>query len=315
MTTTSSSTLLDSLSALNGSARLRILRLVSQHELSVGEVADILQLPQSTASRHLKPLHESGFVARRTVGTTGLYRLSDNMPAEVADLWNIVEANCNELPLTDEDATRLNSVLAQRHTDSRHFFQAVGSDWESMRSDLFGSAFTSNALLSLLNHSLQVVDIGCGIGNAASLIAPYVARVIAVDRESSMLDEARRRPDLAKNIEFLEAEAISLPMDDNSADVALFCLVLHHLEFPADAISESARVVRGGGRILIIDMQNHQHHEYTHTMGHVHLGFSEKDIKKLCDQCDLSLAHYHRLLPSTDARGPSLFAAVLDVGH
>ena len=315
MTTASSSTLLDSLSALNGSARLRILRLVRKHELSVGEVADILQLPQSTASRHLKPLHDSGFVARRTVGTTGLYRLCDNMPAKVADLWNIVEANCNELPQAEEDAARLNSVLAQRHTDSRYFFQTVGSDWESMRNDLFGSDFTSNALLSLLNHSHQVVDIGCGIGNAASLIAPYVARVIAVDRESSMLDEARLRPDLAKNIEFIQADAMSLPMDDNSVDVALFCLVLHHLELPADAIAESARVVNNGGRILVIDMQEHQHHEYKHTMGHVHLGFSEKDIKALCNQCGLSLTRYHRLLPSIDARGPSMFAAVLGVGH
>ena len=315
MTTASSTTLLDSLSALNGCARLRVLRLVSKHELSVGEVADILQLPQSTASRHLKPLHESGFVARRTVGTTGLYRLCEHMPSEVAELWNIVEANCNELPQAEEDADRLKSVLAQRHTDSRCFFQTVGSNWESVRGDLFGSSFTSNALLSLLNPSLQVVDIGCGIGNVASLIAPYVARVIAVDREFSMLDEARGRPGLANNIEFLEADAMSLPLADGSADVALFCLVLHHMEVPTDAISESARIVKSGGRILIVDMQEHRHHEYKHTMGHIHLGFSEKDIKSFCNQCDLSFMQYHRPRPNTDARGPSLFAAVLGVGH
>ena len=98
MTTASPPTLLDSLSALNDCVRLRVLRLVSKHELSVGEVADILQLPQSTASRHLKPLHEVGFVARRTVGTTGLYRLCDTMPTEVAELWNIVATNFSDLP-------------------------------------------------------------------------------------------------------------------------------------------------------------------------------------------------------------------------
>jgi len=315
MTTASSSTLLDSLSALNGSARLRVLRVVSKHELSVGEVADILQLPQSTASRHLKPLHASGFVARRTVGTTGLYRLCDNMQHEVAELWNIVAANCDDLPQAEEDAARMISVLAQRHTDSRHFFQTLGSDWELMRKDLFGSEFTSNALLCLLDPTLIVVDIGCGIGDVSSLIAPYVSSVIAVDRESSMLDEAKQRPDLASNIVFQEADALSLPLSDNSANVALFCLVLHHLEHPEEALKEAARIVSGGGRIIIIDMQEHQHQEYKHTMGHVHLGFSESDISSLCATCGVTLTQYHRLSPNPEARGPSLFAAVIQVDH
>ena len=315
MTTASSSTLLDSLSALNGSARLRILRLVSKHELSVGEVADILQLPQSTASRHLKPLHNSGFVARRTVGTTGLYRLCDAMSPEVEELWNIVAASCEDLPQAEEDAARMNSVLAQRHTDSRHFFQTVGIDWESMRKDLFGSEFTANALLCLIDPSLRVVDIGSGIGNAASLISHYVSKVIAVDREVSMLDEAKQRPDLESNIEFLEADAMSLPLEANSADVALFCLVLHHLEHPEEALREAARIISNGGRIIIIDMQEHQHQEYKHTMGHVHLGFSEADIRSLCSASNISLTQYHRLRPTIDARGPSLFAAVIQVDH
>ena len=104
-----------------------------------------------------------------------------------------------------------------------------------MRKDLFGSEFTANALLCLIDPSLRVVDIGSGIGNAASLISHYVSKVIAVDREVSMLDEAKQRPDLASNIEFLEADAMSLPLEANSADVALFCLVLHHLEHPEEA--------------------------------------------------------------------------------
>ena len=216
MTTVRSTFLLDSFTALNDCARLRILRLLNQHELSVGEVADILQLPQSTASRHLKPLHKSGFVARRTVGTTGLYRLCDAMPPEVLELWNIVAANCEGLPQAEEDAARMKSVLAHRHTDSRRFFQTVGSDWESMRKDLFGSEFTANALLCLLEPSLRVVDIGSGIGDAASLIAPYVSRVIAVDREVAMLNEAKQRPGLASNIEFLEADAMSLFLGVNT---------------------------------------------------------------------------------------------------
>ena len=174
MTTTSPTTLLDSLSALNDIARLRVLRILSQQELSVGEVADVLQLPQSTVSRHLKMLLETDFVARRTIGTTGLYRVSDSMPSGTAELWVIAEENFRELPNSDEDASRLVSTLAQRRSDSNSFFKNMSGEWESMRSTLFGSHFTSVALLSLLNPSLKILDIGCGIGNAASLIAPYV---------------------------------------------------------------------------------------------------------------------------------------------
>jgi len=237
------------------------------------------------------------------------------MTPEVAELWNIVATNCDNLPQAEEDAARMVAVLAQRHTDSRQFFQTVGSDWELMRKDLFGSEFTSNALLCLLRPSLHVVDIGCGIGEATSLIAPYVSRVTAIDRESAMLNEARQRPDLASNIEFLEADAMAIPLDDNSADVALFCLVLHHFERPEDPVSEAVRIIRPGGRIVIIDMQEHQHQDYKQTMGHVHLGFSEQEIKSLSNSCGTTLTKYHRLRPNTDARGPSLFAAVIRVDH
>lgn len=184
-----------------------------------------------------------------------------------------------------------------------------------MRSDLFGSTFTSTALLSLLDSSLTVVDIGCGIGNAASLIAPYVQRVIGIDREPAMLQQAMNRPDLADNIVYLEGEATTLPLDSQSIDVALFCLVLHHIESVKQVILEARRVVRNNGRILIIDMQQHTRDEYAHTMGHRHQGFSKNDISDVAISAHCVLEKYHRLQPHIDARGPSLFAAILRVVH
>ena len=311
MTTTSPTTLLDSLSALNDIARLRVLRILSQQELSVGEVADVLQLPQSTVSRHLKMLLETDFVARRTIGTTGLYRVSDSMPGGAADLWKIAEENFKELPKSGEDASRLVSILAQRRSDSKSFFKNMSGEWESMRSTLFGSHFTSVALLSLLNPSLKILDIGCGIGNAASLIAPYVTEVVGIDRETTMLNEAKQRPDLTNNVTFIEGDATSLPMKNSSFDVAMFCLVLHHIEDINAAVREASRVLKDGGRVLIIDMQEHIHKEYKHTMGHVHLGFSESDMKTFATSAGLKLLNYHRLRPETASSGPSLFAALL----
>ncbi len=315
MTTISTTVFLDSLSALNDCARLRILRILSKHELSVGEVADVVQLPQSTVSRHLKLLLESGFAARRTIGTTGLYRIASTMTEEVTDLWKIAIANSSNLPGANDDEERLVAVLAQRHSDSRTFFKTVGSDWEAVRQDLFGDRFTSVALLSLLDPSLNVVDIGCGIGNAASIIAPHVQSVVGVDREQSMLAQAKQRPDLAKNIEFIEGEANDLPLKSQSLDIALFCLVLHHIEPVQGSIQEACRVVKNEGRILIIDMQRHSHDEYQQTMGHVHKGFSKANIEKLAKNAGCKLQRYHRLTPEIGSRGPSLFAAILRVHH
>jgi SAM-dependent methyltransferase len=312
MTTTSSPTaLLDSLTALNDCARLRVLRLVSSDELSVGELSDILQLPQSTVSRHLKLLHETNFVSRRTAGTTGLYRISDAMQTETSALWTIAKRNADYLPDTSEDDSRLISVLAQRHTDSKSFFKNASGGWETLRSDLYGQRFTPTALLALLDPSLRVVDIGCGIGNAASIIAPFVQQVTGVDRETAMLKEARQRPDLAPNIVFAEGDAQQLPLEDDSVDIALFCLVLHHIEDVPNALLEAKRVVISTGRIFIIDMQEHIRDEYRHTMGHVHLGFSESTLQLAAKKCGLRVQQYHRLHPDTGASGPSLFVAVL----
>ncbi len=315
MTTIGSLLLLDSLSALNDCARLRILRILSQNELSVGEVADVVQLPQSTVSRHLKLLLEAGFVSRRTVGTTGFYRIASEMPAKAGELWTIAVSGSNDLPGIRDDEERLVSVLTERHSDSRTFFKTVGNDWEAVRRDLFGDRFTSTALLSLLDPTLRIVDIGCGIGNAAVLIAPYAEHVVGVDREQSMLKQAKERPDLTSNIEFVEGEAVDLPLKNQDHDVALFCLVLHHIEEIQEVLKEACRVVKNGGRILIIDMQPHTHDEYTQTMGHIHMGFSKSSLEQLTTKVGCTLQQYHRLSPEADARGPSLFAAILTVHH
>ncbi len=303
--------LLDSLSALNDCARLRILRLVTLHELSVGELSDVLQLPQSTVSRHLKQLLDTNFVSRRTDGTTGLYRISETMGCETAELWTIAQRTGEDLPNANEDDSRLTSVLAQRHTDSKSFFKNASGAWETLRSELYGHNFTPVALLSLLDPALIVVDIGCGIGNAASIIAPFVKTVVGVDREAAMLAEAEQRPDLASNVSFIQGDALQLPLENDFANVAMFCLVLHHIEDVAGALQEAKRVLGKTGRIVIVDMQEHMHDEYRHTMGHIHLGFSELNLQAAAKNCGLNVLQYHKLCPDTSASGPSLFVAIL----
>jgi ArsR family transcriptional regulator len=307
--------LLARLAALGDLARLRVLRLAARHELSVGELARALQLPQSTVSRHLKVLHDTGFVGKRTEGTASLYELNDErLDESAAEMWRLVREQLGASATFDEDDSRLAVVLAERREAGRSFFGRVGREWDHLRRDLFGDAFTAEALLGLLRSDWCVADLGCGTGNASELIAPYVGSIIAIDREPAMLEAARKRLAPFANVEFRAGDLVDLPVGDGELDAAMIFLVLHHLERPAAALRDAARTLRadrGGGVLLVVDMVEHDREEYRHTMGHQHLGFAEKDVRRHADEAGLGDVVYRRLRPDTNTKGPGLFAATM----
>jgi SAM-dependent methyltransferase len=297
---------------LGDAARLRILRLLEREELGVGEIARVVQMPQSTVSRHLKLLHDAGLLSKRAEGTASLYRFS---PAGIDDdarrLWDVARGRLEKSRAFHEDKARLESVLNERKTDSRSFFGRLGGEWDRLRRDLFGEAFTTDALLALVDPAWTVADLGCGTGNAAERIAPLVKRVIAIDREPAMLDAARQRLARLKNIEFRRGELERLPLKSGEADAATMFLVLHHVDDPREAVREAARAIAAGGVLMIVDMQSHDREAYRHTMGHKHLGFSEKDVKAWARHAGLRDARFIRLRPDTESRGPGLFVATM----
>jgi DNA-binding transcriptional ArsR family regulator len=186
------------LGTLGDVARLRVLRLLEREELGVGELSRALQLPQSTVSRHLKPLFEQGWVTKRAEGTQSLYRM---MPAALAadmrELWRMSRDHLGSAASFDEDDARLAEVLAARRVDSRTFFGRIGGDWDELRRELFGDAFVSEALLGLLPPDAVAVDIGCGTGEAAERLAPVVLGE-PVDLPQRVHDELRHEPRLAR---------------------------------------------------------------------------------------------------------------------
>lgn len=302
--------LTDRLAALSEPIRLRLLRLLEQEEMSVGEVAKVVQMPQSTVSRHLKILHESGWARRRTSGTASYYRLShDDLTQATRALWRTVREQMEETASIQEDERRLGAVLAERRTDSLSFFGRVSGEWDAIRTELFGSGFTERALAALLSPDSVVADLGCGTGNASEHIAPFVDRVIAVDGSRPMLDAAEKRLADFNNIKFVEGDITDLPLENGSIDAALCVLVIHHLESPLDALREFHRVLRPGGAALVIDMYEHDRSIYRETMGHSHLGFSQARIEALMTEAGFDRIRVTPLRSSGDAKGPGLFAA------
>jgi SAM-dependent methyltransferase len=298
------------LAAMSDRSRVRIMRVLEQEELGVGELSRVMAMPQSTVSRHLKPLYELSLVSKRSEGTTSLYRLNMSDPADTA-LWEATIGQLGDAEDFKDDASRMRQVLLERRADSRSFFGRVGGEWQSIRRDLFGFGFSDDALLGLMPADWTVADLGCGTGDASERLAPVVRRVYAIDREPTMIAAARRRLDGFENIDYLEADLLDIPLESDSVDVSVLMLVLHHHDDPAGVVAEAARILVPDGRILLVDMVAHERTEFADEMGHRHLGFTQETVETLASSCGLEVRGHRRLRPSTQGRGPALFAAIL----
>ena len=312
MTSVAALPLLDSFSALADATRCRMLWLLEQHELTVSELCSVLQLPQSTVSRHLKTLADAGWATSRRDGTSRYYALTAGSAGEARNqIWALTRAQLAGRPGIEQDARRLARVLAGRSRTSQAFFASVAGEWDHLREDLFGGQFSLQALVGLLPDDWVVGDLGCGTGPLLPLLSSSVRQVIGVDGSDEMLAAARGRTGHLSNVDLRLGALEALPIEDEALDAAVMMLVLHHLPSPAVALTEASRVLEPGGRLLIVDMAPHEHEEYRQQMGHVWLGFGEEQLRRLCDLSGLELRRMTELLPLTDAKGPTLFAATV----
>jgi ArsR family transcriptional regulator len=296
------------MAALADPIRCRILLPLERHELTVNEICSVLQLPQSTVSRHLKTLADDGWVTSRRDGTSRFYGMAmQELDPGAQRLWPLIREQIAGTNGAEQDERRLKSVLSKRRSKSEEFFASASGQWDEMRAELFGDRFHLQALLALIDPDLTVGDLGCGTGQVSELVAPHVAKVVAVDGSSDMVQAARRRLKGLHQVDVRRGDMEALPIDDGQLDVAIAALVLHHLPEPARALAEMHRVLTCGGRVLIVDMLPHDRVEYQQQMGHVWLGFSERTIKKHLEAAGFARIHTTTLPADEDAKGPALF--------
>ena len=300
----------DQLTALADPTRGRLLLVLEHTELTVTELCAVLQLPQSSVSRHLKVLSDGDWVSARPDGTSRLYRFEpDRLDPLAAELWRATRAAVAGLPAAAADALRRPSVLALRAGKSQEFFQSAAGHWDALRRGLFGGRAELLALLAFLDESWVVGDLGCGTGQAAASLAPFVRRVIGVDGSASMLEVARERLLGAANVELRRGELESLPLADDELDAAVLFLVLHHVAEPVRVLAEAARALKPGGRLLVVDMMSHDRQQYRQEMGHVWLGFSRAELLGWLAAAGFDSIRIAGLPPDPEAQGPPLFAA------
>lgn len=277
---------------LGDEARLRLLRVLAQDRFNVTELTGVLGLAQSGVSRHLGMLKEAGLVSEERDGAYTYYRLSPDVRSNGHGLlWPLLEsqfAAAQHTVAVRADDARLQEVLRVRR---ENFDQHAGPDTRDGRQLVPGRSWAAWArALGHLLPPVEVVDIGCGEGYLTVEVARWARRVMAVDRSAAVLARAkalagRRR---AANIVFKRGELEKLPLDNASVDVAILSQALHHAADPGQALTEAARVLRPGGKVLVLDLRAHSEAWVREKLGDRQLGFTDDALTGLLTDAGLS---------------------------
>lgn len=287
-----------------------MLLLLDRHELTVGDLAAALQLPQSTTSRHLKILSDEGWLVSRAEGTSRRYRVAaSGLDSSARRLWHVVRAQVEDSPQAAQDAHRLDGVLAARRSRQAAYFETAAAGWDLTRAEMIGQRTDLLALLALIDPATIIGDLGCGTGHVSEALAPCAARVVAVDESAAMLKAARARLSGAAAIDFRVGSLEQLPIADGELDAAVMMLVAHYLAQPGLAIAEAGRALRDGGRFVLVDMLPHGRTELTVQMAHRWQGFEREQIHHWFAAAGFSDVRYQPLPADPAAKGPALFVA------
>lgn len=290
--------------------RLRLLRLLEHHELGVVELCDVLQLPQSTVSRHLKILSDQKWLTNHRHATTNLYRMTTSeLDPSARRLWALARQQTENWATHRQDELRLARRLRERQANGQAFFASAASKWDKLRTELYGQLFTLPALASLLPRTSVIADLGCGTGKVIQLLAPHVHKVIGIDNSPPMLKSASRRLANFKNVDLLRADLTSLPVDDSSCDAALLVLSLTYCPDPPAVLKEMSRILKPAGRAVIVDLLPHDRDDFRRQLGQQHLGFPPDTIRQLLIEANLSPLQILPLPPEPNTKGPALFLA------
>jgi SAM-dependent methyltransferase len=270
---------------LGDETRLRLLRALSLEALNVSELTAVLGLAQSGVSRHLGLLREAGLVGEDRAGAFSWYRLKPDGGAAGEDraaLWAWLRAEfARPTPATREDDARLEEVRRLRQeTFAEH---RAGDERRQLVPGRSWAAWSR--ALGLLLPALDVADLGCGEGYLTIEMARWARRVVAVDRSPEVLAGARalagRRR--LRNITWKRGVLERLPVKDATVDVALLSQALHHAEKPAAALAEARRILRPGGRVLVLDLRAHDHAWVRAKLGDRWLGFDDDALRALIE--------------------------------
>lgn len=284
--------------------RLRILALLAREELAVMELSQVLDQSQPRVSRHLKLLTEAGLVERFPDGAWVFYRLSAAEPARGFVGEVLALADPDKPPLA-ADTGRLKAVRESRSAEAAAYFARNATQWDEIRSLYVSEAAVEAAILAAAGAGPfhRMIDLGTGAGRMLTLLAPRAEGAVGLDLSHHMLNIARLHVDEAGlgNIELRHGDIFSTGLPGGCADLVVVHRVLHFLSEPARAVSEAARLLAPGGRLLIVDFAPHELEYLRQAHQHRRLGFSDEEMGRWLQQAGLTYEAQSALPPAAEA--------------
>ena len=275
-----------SLRAISDPTRLRLLLLLLEEELTVAELQEILGMGQSRISASLTLLKREGIASHRRVGKNIFYSVQSEA---VSALRPLLAAARHELPEAAHDAAAVGFALRKRKDKAAEYFNRLAGKFG--RTYLPGRSWQAlaHALLRLL-PPMVIADLGAGEGTLAQLLARGAKKVIAIDNSEKMVEFGGNlaREHGWKNLEYRLGDIEDPPIEDESVDLALFSQALHHASSPQKAVSAAHRILRNGGRVIILDLASHTHEQARELYADVWLGFSEVELQRILKRAGFS---------------------------
>jgi len=278
--------------------RLRLLALCAHGDLTVTELTQILGQSQPRVSRHLKLLVEAGLLDRFREGTWAFYRLAESGAGS-----ELARRTLGLLPADDAtlrlDASRLNAIKRERAESADAYFRANAGQWRSIRSLHVDEAEVERALVEVVQDGphRDLLDMGTGTGRILEVLGPLVERGLGLDASREMLAVARTSLEAAglRHCHVRQADMYQLPLGDDSFDLVTIHQVLHFAERPGAVVAEAARVLRPGGRLIVVDFAPHTLEELRDEHSHRRLGFTDAEVQGWCRAAGLQPAEPRRL--------------------
>ncbi|RMG41677.1 MAG: methyltransferase domain-containing protein, partial [Candidatus Dadabacteria bacterium] len=272
--------IIETYKALADESRLRLVHCLSQGMFNVQELTSVLGLGQSTVSHHLKILHQAGIATSRREGTHIYYTLShqDSEKAPAAIINNFLDISTSNLnglePAFSSDREKLSQILNKRREEAHSFFEKVAAEWKSLREKQERRSYLQE-LINEIKPDETLLELGCGSGALLEKILPRTGETIGVDYSQAMLNECaenlrEHRDSVDLRLGYLE----HLPLADASADTAVAYMVMHHLPEPLRAFMDAFRVLRAGGRLIIVDLMEHHDETMRERYADIWLGFN-----------------------------------------
>ena len=281
------SDILDIFKALADEGRLRILRSIDQAELSVAELVQALEMPQSTVSRHLKPMREAGLVAFRREGTSVYYNRGGLF--RDAAFAQILNDRLKDIPVANRDAAAVERVLDRRRKKSREFFDEIAGRYGSL-TEPGGGWQALAAGLAAGFAGQRVADLGCGEGALALLLARFAKEVVAFDQSENMLKlvaERAAEQNVLEPLDLRVGNLESLNLSGEAFDAVFISQSLHHTSNPEDVVRAASDGLKSGGKLVVLDLVRHEHEWTREEWADQWLGFEPLEIREWLGRADI----------------------------